>query len=97
MIDEEKALKDLFNELKDKIQDLRELGDGQVSPTISQLFGATEEAIEAWFSSLIVYVEQITNPATTDVSSPLSNFRAAIGTLRNFSNILQSLASAIQG
>lgn len=97
VINEEKALKDVFNELKDKFDEIRELGDGQVSPTLAQLFGATPEAVEAWFSNLIIHIEQITNKSTTDVSTPLSTFRANLGTIKNFSNILRSLANAIQG
>ena len=96
-IHETASLNDRFGQLKDKLVDLRELGDGQVSPTISQMFGASTELIEEWFAQLDVAIEQLTNSATTDVQTPLSLFRAKLEFIQNFSDTLFSLYNTIQG
>ena len=96
-IHEEKSLVDVFKAVKIKFIEMRELGDGQVSPTISQIFGSTEEQIEAWFDEMVVAIEQLTNDGTIDVQQPLSLFRTKLTRLKDFANILTSLANAIQG
>ena len=96
-IHSESSLIDQFSDLKDKLIEVRELGDGQVSPTISQMFGVNDEKIEAWFSEVDVSIEQLTNTSTVDVMTPLGTFRAKLEFIQNFSDTLLSLWNSIQG
>lgn len=96
IVDEGK-IKTNMGDLKDKLLDLRAGGDGQVSPFIASIFGASETIIEKWFSDLETDIEIIATPTSATRTESLSRFRVKLTIIRDFSDALLSLSNSLRG
>jgi hypothetical protein len=94
---EEGKVKTNLEDLKDKLIELRAAGDGQVSPFIASMFGAAEEIIETWFTTLLTDVDNISTVTSSNRTESLGRFRIKLTIIRDFSDSLLSLSNSLRG
>jgi hypothetical protein len=95
LIEEGSAIQSNFEALQTSLKGYLVTADGQISPFIAQVFGVNEDAIDAFFGAILVWLDVAM--INSSESLFIGDFRTHLGIIKNFMDSLQSQMMAIKG